>query len=266
MALTVLLLPMVLIGCSAPAIPKTDVEKGVYAKDDLGRFVEDTSTLPRRVVEPEYMIGVGDRLDVVFLFHANLSTRDLMVRTDGRISLPYVGDQMAAGLTPMLLDSVLTAGFSDILRQPNISVIVRQAAEQKVYVMGEVQRPGGYEFDDQVSMLQSIASAGGLLKSADAEHTVLIRRDGYSKILGVEIDVAGILAGAELQNDVHLRNYDIVYVPKRPIYDAAEFVEVVTDMLLGPVMVVFRGWEIATLSAHYEFLQRSLASPGVVNP
>ena len=228
--------------------------------------MDDTSGFPRRVIEPEYMIGVGDQLDVVFLFHSNLSTRDLVVRRDGKISLPYLGDQMAAGLTPMMLDSVLTGGFEEILRQPNISVIVRKSAGQKVYVLGEVKNPGGYEFPEEMSLVSSIATAGGLLKSADAEHAILIRRDGLQKIVGIEINVAGILAAAEIQNDLRLRNYDIVYVPKRPLYSAAEFVELVTEIILGPLDVVFRGWQIATLSANYEFFRRTVSVDGGVNP
>jgi len=265
-ALAVLLLPMAFIGCSSSAIPETDVEKGLYVDEDIDRFIDDTSAFPRHVIEPEYMIGVGDALDVVFLFNSNLSTRDLTVRRDGKISLPYVGDQMAAGLTPMMLDSVLTDGFAEILREPNISVIVRRSAGQKVYVLGEVRSPGGYEFPDEMSLVSSIATAGGLLKSADAEHAVLIRRDGLQKIVGIEINVASILAAADIQNDLRLRNYDIVYVPKRPLYSAAEFVELVTEIMLGPLDVVFRGWQIATLSANYEFFRRTVSVDGGVNP
>jgi hypothetical protein len=57
-----------------------------------------------------------------------------------------------------------------------------------------------------------------------------------------------------------------VYVPKRPLYSAAEFVELVTEIILGPLDVVFRGWQIATLSANYEFFRRNVSVDGGVNP
>ncbi|MCH7548128.1 MAG: polysaccharide biosynthesis/export family protein, partial [Candidatus Krumholzibacteriota bacterium] len=170
-------------------IGETDVERGVYAAEDLDQFVEDTNTLAQGVVQEEYVIGVGDLLDVVFMYHNNLTTRNLFVRRDGRISLPYVGDAVAAGLTPMTLDSVLTKGFAEILHEPNLSVIVRQPAKQKVYVLGEVNAPGKFFFDDELSVVQSIAVAGGLLRSANAEHAILIRRQGLNGSVGIEIDV-----------------------------------------------------------------------------
>jgi len=251
---TVLACLVALGGCST-TIGKTDVEQGVYAADDLPQFVDDTSALPLTVVEPEYVIGVGDKLDVVFLFHSSLTTRDLLVRRDGRISLPYIGDQMAAGVTPMTLDSLLTSRFSEILREPNVAVIVREPAEQNVYVLGEVERPGEYHFESELSIVQSIAMAGGLKEGASGEHAVLIRRQGLNRIVGVEIDVKGIMVGARLQNDVHLRNYDVVYVPQRPLYSAAEFVQVVWDIVQPPLDAVFRGWQIATLSSSYELIR-----------
>jgi polysaccharide export outer membrane protein len=207
--------------------------------------------------ESQYVIGVGDRLDVVFLFHTNLSTRDLVVRRDGRISLPYVGDQMAAGVTPMTLDSLLTVGFSDILRDPSISVIVTQPAPQKVFVLGEVNQPGSFKFDEDVSMLQSVAMAGGFTKGALSRHAVLIRRQGVNKIVGIEVDLQSVMDGSLMGNDIQLRNYDIVYVPQHPIYSAADFMNQIYDILNQPLDLVFKGWQIANLSASYEYFRNT---------
>jgi polysaccharide export outer membrane protein len=252
---------LALCACST-TIGKSDPAQGVYAAEDLSQFVEDTATLPPTVVEPEYVIGIGDKLDVVFLFHTNLSTRDLIVRRDGRISLPYIGDQMAAGVTPMTLDSLLTVRFSDILREPNLAVIVREAAEQKVYVLGEVERPGDYGFATELSIVQAVAMAGGLKTGASGEHAVLIRRQGLGRIVGVEIDVKGIMLGARLQDDLRLRNYDVVYVPKQPLYSAADFMQAVWDIVQPPLDTVFQGWQIANLSSSYEFFRRTTTAGG----
>ncbi|MDH3198140.1 MAG: polysaccharide export protein [Candidatus Krumholzibacteria bacterium] len=257
-AYTVLVCLVALGGCST-TIGRSDPERGVYAADDLPQFVEDTSALPAVVVEPEYVIGVGDKMDVVFLFHTNLTTRELVVRRDGRISLPYIGDQMAAGITPMTLDSLLTVRFSEILREPNVAVIIRQPADQNVYVLGEVERPGGYSFESELSIVQSIAMAGGLKEGASGEHAVLIRRQGLNRIVGVEIDVKGIMVGASLGNDVRLRNYDVVYVPQRPLYSAADFMQAVWEIVQPPLDAVFTGWQIANLSSSYEFFRRTTA-------
>lgn len=255
MTVAVLWLPVVLLGCSGAKIADTDVEKGVYASEDVDRFVHDTATRAHAVLVDEYVIGVGDLLDVVFLLHSNLSTRELVVRRDGRISLPYVGDVDAAGLTPMVLDSVLTEEFSEILREPNVAVIVRKPAPQKVFVLGDVESPGRFEFDDELSVVQSIAMAGGMSNSASQSHAILIRRQGLNRIVGVEIDVKGILVGAEIHNDIRLRNYDIVYVPRRPIYSVADFMQELNDIVLPPLDWTLRALSIRNLDATYDFLR-----------
>lgn len=232
-----------------------DRASGWYERQDLPRFVADTSTPGHAALEPEYVIGVGDKLDVVFLYQTNLTTAGLIVRPDGRISLPYVGDQMAAGITPMTLDSLLTKRFSDILREPSISVIVKESAPRKVFVMGQVKTPGAYTIDTEVSMLQAVTLAGGFLHGALRNHTVLIRRQGVSNIVGIEVDLAAVMNGSHMANDIRLRNYDIVYVPEHPIYSAADFMSQVYEIVNAPLDLVFKGWQIANLSASYQYFK-----------
>jgi len=246
-------------GCSS-GIKGADRAHGWYESDSLQQFVGDTQK-QKPFLEPEYVIGVGDLLEVVFPYHTNLTERDIVVRRDGRISLPYVGDQMAAGITPMDLDSLLTVKFSDILRDPNLSVIVEKPAPQRVYVLGQVNTPGRFDFDDQMTMVQSVAAAGGFKKGALSAHAVLIRRQSVSKIVGVEINLKDVTQGAKLMNDVPLRNYDIVFIPQHPIFTAADFMEAVGTIIDVPLDAVFKGWQIANLSATYEYFRTTRVFP-----
>jgi polysaccharide export outer membrane protein len=166
-----------------------------------------------------------------------------------------VGDQMAAGITPMDLDSVLTVKYSEILRDPNLSVIISQPAPQRIYVLGQVNTPGRIEFDDQMTMLGAIAATGGFKKGALSAHAVLIRRQSVSKIVGVEVDLKAVTQGAVLANDIPLRNYDIVFIPQHPIFSAADFMEAVGTIINTPLDAVFKGWQIANLSATYEYFK-----------
>lgn len=249
---TAVVLPMAVTGCGSGA-KGADHSQGWYDPDSLAQFVAETSPPPPPVLEPEYVIGVGDELEVVFLYHTNLTTRDLIVRRDGRISMPYVGDQMAAGVTPMVLDSVLTARFSEVLREPNLSVIVSLPAPQKVYVLGEVTAPGKFEFKDEMTMLQALAMAGGPKTGGMMNHAVLIRRQGVSTIVGVEVDLRAVADGTRLSNDLRLRNYDVVFVPKHPIYSAADFMQAVGDIINVPLDALFKGWQIANLQENYQY-------------
>jgi polysaccharide export outer membrane protein len=223
----------------------------MYDSDDLKEFVDQTG--PPLGPTPEYRIGIGDRLDVVFLYHSNLTTRQLLVRSDGRISLPYVGDQVAMGYTPMELDSMLTEKFSDILKEPNLAVIVDEPAEQTVYVLGNVKSPGGYPYDRPVSLVQAVALAGGFSEGAKPQNTVLIRRVSPTRIVGIEINVNAVMKGQAVQSDILLKNYDILFVPRSRLNSLAEFARQVRDIVDLPLSVTLDGWQIANQKASYEF-------------
>jgi len=242
------------IGCSS-GIKGADRAHGWYDSDSLQQFVKDTQAPLMPFIDPEYVIGVGDLLEVVFPYHTNLTERDIVVRRDGRISLPYVGEQMAAGITPANLDSLLTVKFSEILRDPNLSVIVQKPAPQRVYVLGQVNAPGKIQFDDQMSMVSAVAAAGGYRPGALPAHAVLIRRQSISKIVGIEVDLKAVTSGAMLRNDIALRNYDIIFIPQHPIFSAADFMQAVGDIIEVPLDAVFKGWQIANLSATYEYFR-----------
>jgi len=254
LAYTFLLGCVLATGCGS-GVRGSDRSQGWYDRDSVRVFAAETGNTSRIVLEPEYVVGVGDLLEIVFLYHTNLTTRDLVVRRDGRISLPYVGDQMAAGYTPMVLDSLLEVRFSELLRDPNLSVIVKLPAPQKVYVMGQVRNPGRVEFDDELSMMQAVAATGGFEKGALSDHAVLIRRQGAQKIVGVEVDLEAVMSGEMLGNDLRLRNYDIIFIPKHPIYSAAEFMQAVNDIISAPLDLVYKGWQVANLSATYEYFR-----------
>jgi polysaccharide export outer membrane protein len=224
----------------------------MYASQNLRKFVEDTAADQGL---DEYIIGVGDLLDIVFFFHTELTTRDLIVRSDGRITLPYLGDVKAAGTTPMELDSVLTSSFLEILREPNLSVIIRRPREKTAYVMGQVNRPGGILFDNQLSLLQAVASVGGLAPGAKANHTLLIRRDGPSKVVGIEVDLKSIIKGEAMQNDLWLSNFDIIYVPKTRIQSVADFTRIVNEIVAPPTGLVLRGWQFKVTQQQLELLR-----------
>jgi polysaccharide export outer membrane protein len=240
-------------GCSGGT--KMTVPSGaMYDRGALEEFVRETG--PPLGATREYRIGIGDRLDVVFLYHSNLTTRHLLVRDDGRISLPHVGDQMAMGFTPMELDSVLTERFSEILRQPNLSVIVNEPAEKLVYVLGKVKKPGGYPFERPVSLLSALALAGGVDSGGKTENTVLIRRTTATEVVGIEIDVKAIMKGNAVHNDLLLKNYDIVYVPQSRLSSVEDFAQSVSKIIELPLGTTLTGWQVVNTIEQYKYFQK----------
>lgn len=213
----------------------------MYDSQQLGEFLR--STTPQRDSN-EYLVQVGDRLDVVFFFHQDLTTSNLLVRSDGRITLPYVGDLMAAGRTPMQLDSVLTTQFAEILKDPNLSVIVVESRKSQIYVVGQVDKPGGYRYDHSITLLQAIALAGGLSDGASQGNVLVMRRSQVSTVVGVEVDLKSIMKGESIQNDFPLRDEDVVFVPKTKLHAVGDYVKEIDRIIASPSNLIIRALQL----------------------
>src|SRR5687768_5792349 len=115
-----------------------------------------------------YLIGAEDVLIIVFWRDKDMST-EVVVRPDGKISLPLLNDIEAAGFTPDELRARLIKAASKYLEDPNATVVVKEIHSRKVYVSGEVAKPGSYPLIGEMNVLQMIAHVGGLLEYADSK-------------------------------------------------------------------------------------------------
>src|SRR5713226_1779340 len=111
----------------------------------------------------DYVIGTDDVLNVVFWRDKDMSS-EVAVRPDGKISLPLLNDVQAAGLTPAQLRVQLTESAKQYVSDPNVTIVVRQINSRKVFITGQVQKPGPYTLGGATTVLQLIATAGGVLE------------------------------------------------------------------------------------------------------
>jgi len=195
----------------------------------------------------KYFLGVGDQLSIKFYFHRDLN-EDLVIRPDGKISLQLAGEVPAAGLTPGQLNSNLKEIYSKILSKVEVSVIIRdfkipavsvtvkEFGSHKVYVGGEVARPGMVPLRGLLRTFDAITQAGGSLNTAELATVVLLRYDGTPKPVVYSLDLNSVLSG-DLP-DVQLKPYDIVFVPKSAIARVDLFVEQHLNQLI-PRTVTF---------------------------
>ncbi len=172
----------------------------------------------------DYQIQVGDALDIKFFYHPELN-ESVIVRPDGRISLQLVHEVQASGLTPEQLRNSLQNGYGSQISQPEIAVIVRSFSAQKVYVDGEVAKPGLIPLTGQMTVLQSIASAGGLKDTARTNEIIIIRRGPENRPASMLVNVGKAIDGSDLSQDLSLQASDIVYVPKSPIANVNTWVD-----------------------------------------
>lgn len=129
---------------------------------------------PKGAAGPEYRIGPEDVLHVSVWENKEL-TLDVMVRPDGKISLPLIQDIQAEGLTAVELGNVIHARLVAFLKEPQVSVIVTQVNAPKIFVVGNVAKPGPYPLRGDLSVLQALSLAGGFTQFASPRRIKLVR-------------------------------------------------------------------------------------------
>lgn len=122
----------------------------------------------------EYVIGAEDVLEVLVWKNADLS-KQVNVRPDGMITLPLIGDVKAAGLTTEVLRKGIVERLKEYQENAVVSIIVRDINSYKIYVLGEVVRPGAYTLKAKTTLIQAIALAGGFTQFASKNNIVVLR-------------------------------------------------------------------------------------------
>lgn len=170
---------------------------------------------PAIVTPPaDYLIGPEDVLSIFFWREKDL-TVDVVVRPDGKISLPVINELQAAGLTPEeLRQSVIKAAAKFFNEDPTVNVIVKQINSRKVFITGEVSKPGPYPLLEPMTVLQLIAKAGGLNEFANKKRIRVVRAekrpDGAPWT--VAINYNDLLDGKNMKQNVELKPGDTVIV------------------------------------------------------
>jgi len=205
--------------------------------------LDEDPELTKKQSKPEYILGFGDVIEIKFFRNPEFN-ETVTVRPDDRISLQKIGELDVAGMTPSQLDSLITATYSKFVLEPEVTVIVREFGGQNVYVLGEVESPGGYPVERDMSLLQALAVAGGPTNSAKLGSVLVLRRDQDKRGHAIKVDLVKPLKGksqlAIAQNNIVIQPYDIVYVPKTPIANAADFMTKIYDVFLPPVDLYLR--------------------------
>ncbi len=163
------------------------------------------------VASPEYVIGPEDVLSIIFWREKDMSA-EVAVRPDGKISLPLLNDVEVAGLTPTQLCDRITESAKRFVEDPNVSVVVRQINSRKVFVIGEVSKPGPYPLTGPTTVLQMIAIAGGLREYADAKHIIIMRvNNGHT--VGFPFNYRDVSNRKNLGQNLELKPGDTIVVP-----------------------------------------------------
>jgi len=182
--------------------------------------LEDTPRETRPLLA-EYLLSPGDVVEV-FVYQQPDLTRDVIVRPDGRISFPLVGDLQAVGLSLTQLHGTLTERLKTYIRFPDVSLAVKRFGGSKTIVMGEVGRVGIYVPLGEGRLLDVIAMAGGFSPHAVTSNVMVIR-GGLVAPQIIKVDVPRIFSKGALEENIRLQPDDIVFVPKSLIASTMDF-------------------------------------------
>ena len=160
---------------------------------------------------PGYVIGPDDALAVVFWREKELSA-DVVVRPDGMISLPLLNDVKAEGLTPEQLRLSLTKVAAKFVEEPTVTVVVKAINSCKVFITGQVGKPGPYPLGGPMSVLQLIAMSGGVAEYAKKDKVVIVRKTSGKDVIH-PFNYEEVMQGKKLQQNIELMPGDTVIVP-----------------------------------------------------
>jgi polysaccharide export outer membrane protein len=160
---------------------------------------------------PDYVIGPEDVLTVIFWREQDLSS-EVSVRPDGKISLPLLNEIQASGLTPEQLRANLTQAANRYVEDPAVTVVVKAVNSRKVFITGQVAKPGPYPLPAPTTVLQLLAMAGGLDEYAKSERIVVMRTEN-GKTVSHKFNYKQVSQGKNLQQNIELKPGDTIVVP-----------------------------------------------------
>jgi polysaccharide biosynthesis/export protein len=187
------------------AASATDLpEHGAAASPDVAPAMSSS--------DARYCLQPGDVIEVSVWKEPDLS-KDVLVRPDGGISFPLVGDLMAKGLTPMEVQKELAARLAAYIPDAAVTVAVHQINGNQIYVLGKVNRPGAYRFDRPIDVMQALSLAGGTTEFAGIDDIRILRRAPDGRQQAFPFEYSSVARGRDLGQNIVLESGDTLVVP-----------------------------------------------------
>lgn len=159
-----------------------------------------------------YIIGNDDMLGINVWKEPDL-TQSVPVRSDGRISMPLIGEVTAAGRTPLQLEQDIAFRLRAFLQNPEVTVMVLQMNSQKFNILGRVAKPGSYPLTATTTVLDAIALAGGFVDFAKQKDIYILREDAHSAETRLAFNYKNVIRGVHPEQNIRLEPHDTIVVP-----------------------------------------------------
>ena len=172
----------------------------------------DVVTPPRTKTDDAFVIGADDVLAINVWKEPDIS-RAIPVRSDGKISLPLVGEVQASGQTPRQLEQQIAGKLQNFISEPEVTVIVQEIKSQRFNVLGQVARPGSYLLANSTTVLDAIALAGGFRDFAKQKSIYVLRQNPNGTQSRLPFNYKDVIKGKSSDQNVRLMPKDTVFIP-----------------------------------------------------
>jgi polysaccharide export outer membrane protein len=159
-----------------------------------------------------YRLGIGDVLRISVWKEPDHSVDSLVVRPDGKISIPLLREIDAVGLTPLQLEDVLTDKFKEFINNPTVTVVILDIRSQIIYLTGAVGRPGSLLMRQGMTAWQALSEGGGIAEYAKKKKIYIVREVGGVRTT-IDFDYNAVIKG-EVDKDLILKSGDTIVVPE----------------------------------------------------
>jgi polysaccharide export outer membrane protein len=172
------------------------------------------AAFPNPAVVPEgYRIGAGDVLQIVVWKEVEASVPEVVVRADGKISVPLINEVEAAGYTPQELEKILVERLGKYIINPVVTVIAKEVRSKRVYLVGAVRREGPIPLLRPMTVLQAINEAGGLAEYAKKKRIYVLRNENGRQVKRA-FDYQAVIRGEHLEQNIQVLPDDTIIVPQ----------------------------------------------------
>ncbi|MGC2729666.1 MAG: polysaccharide biosynthesis/export family protein [Candidatus Sulfotelmatobacter sp.] len=172
----------------------------------------DASSMQAKPHDDSFVIGNDDVLAINVWKEPDIS-RSIPVRSDGKISLPLVGEVQAAGRTPLKLEVEIASRLKNYISEPEVTVIVQQINSQKFNILGQVNRPGTFVIANSLTVLDAIALAGGFRDFAKQKSIYVLRQNADGTQTRIPFNYKEVVKGQNPAQNIKLQPRDTIVVP-----------------------------------------------------
>jgi polysaccharide biosynthesis/export protein len=180
--------------------------------DPPGPAMTSLAQSAKKPHDASFVIGNDDLLAINVWKEPDIS-RSIPVRSDGRISLPLVGELQATGRTPLQLEEDIASKLRNYIAEPEVTVMVQEIHSEKFNILGQVMKPGSYSLELATTVLDAIAAAGGFRDFANQKHIYILRQNPVGGESRIAFNYKNVIKGKNPQQNIKLEPRDTIVVP-----------------------------------------------------